>query len=73
MSREKWNQLIAYILDRLGEKTTWQALGFIISVLVSKELALFDWGQAAVIGGGVSAVIKMLLPDDVAKDIKKDV
>ena len=47
-----------FILERLGEPTTWQGVGFIISLFGSHFGAGVDWGQGAAIGGLVSAFIK---------------
>jgi hypothetical protein len=46
-----------YFLDRLGEPTTWQGVAFIVSLFTAKYANL-DWGQAAAVGGMVSAFIK---------------
>jgi hypothetical protein len=59
----KLNKAIRYILDRLGEPSTWQGVGFIIGLCGGKFSAGLDWGQAAGLGGTVSALIKMLIPD----------
>lgn len=46
-------------LDRLGESTTWQAIGFVAS-LGGSRFAGMDWGQGAALGGLVSAFIKTM-------------
>lgn len=54
---------IDYTLDRLGEPSTWQGIGFIVGLTGSKFGLGLDWGQAAGLGGSISALIKMSLPD----------
>jgi hypothetical protein len=51
--------LLAYnfVLDRLGEPSTWQGIAFIVSIY-SAKYANLDWGQAAALGGMASAFIK---------------
>jgi hypothetical protein len=46
-----------FVLDRLGEASTWQAIGFAVA-LFSAHGSGFDWGQGAALGGLVSAFIK---------------
>ena len=48
-----WN----FILDRLGESSTWQAVGFTVALFSSRSSGM-DWGQGAALGGLVSAFIK---------------
>jgi hypothetical protein len=48
-----------WCLDRIGESSTWQAIGFIVSLFGSHFVGV-DWGQGAALGGFVSALIKML-------------
>lgn len=54
---------IPYILDRLGESSTWQGLGFLAAVCGARWAANLDWGGAAALGGAVSAAIKTFFPD----------
>ena len=54
---------IRYGLDRLGEASTWQGIGFAVALTGSKAGLGMDWGAAAALGGAVSAMLKMLLPD----------
>lgn len=49
-----------YILDRLAEPSTWQGIGFIVALTGCKVGLGMDWGQAAGLGGGLSAIIKIL-------------
>ncbi len=59
------NKLIAYFLDRMGEASTWQGLGFFLALVGVKWMGGMDWGAAAAAGGLVSGLIKTLLPDSV--------
>lgn len=54
---------ILFILDRLGEASTWQGVGFILSASGAKWAANLDWGSAAFVGAMVSAFIKTVFPD----------
>ena len=55
----KTKEIVSFLLDRLGESSTWQGIGFVISLFTSRYVGL-DWGQGAAIGGIVSAVIKIM-------------
>lgn len=48
---------------RLSEPSTWQGIGFIVALSGSKFGLGMDWGQAAGLGGIISAVLKMAFPD----------
>lgn len=61
--REKTIKALTYLLDRLGEASTWQGIGFLVVLCGGKFGANLDWGQAAGLGGALSASIKMFLPD----------
>lgn len=61
--KEKYRNLIAYLLDRMGESSTWQGLGFFLAIIGAKQFGELDWGAAAAFGGGVSGIIKILLAD----------
>lgn len=61
--RDRIAKAVRYLLDRLGEPSTWQGIGFVVALCGCKFGAGADWGQAAGIGGAVSAALKMLLPD----------
>lgn len=52
-----------YLIARLSEPSTWQGIGFLIALTGSKFGAGLDWGQAAGLGGIISAIIKMIFPD----------
>jgi len=60
---EKLLNAVRYMLDRLGERDTWQGIGFVVGLLGGHHGAGLDWGQAAGLGGTISAGIKMLLPE----------
>lgn len=60
---EKLRNFIEYSADRLTEPSTWQGIGFVIGLTGSKYGAGLDWGQAAGLGGFISAFIKMVTPD----------
>lgn len=60
---DRLNKATRYLLDRLGEPSTWQGIGFVVALCGAKFGAGADWGQAAGLGGAISAAIKMLLPD----------
>lgn len=55
----KYKLKLAYefMLDRLGEPSTWQAIGFVVGLFTARFNNM-DWGQAAALGGLVSAFIK---------------
>ena len=59
----KLETFAAYAADRLTEPSTWQGIGFLAALAGFKAGVGMDWGQAAGIGGIVSAAIKMMLPD----------
>lgn len=54
---------LEYLAARLGEASTWQGIGFCLTVAGAKWAASLDWGQAAGLGGLVSALLKMVFPD----------
>lgn len=60
---EKAQYMIDYMADRLTEPSTWQGIGFIVALTGSKIGLGLDWGQAAGLGGILSAAIKMIFPD----------
>lgn len=63
MVTRKQKQITMYLIDRLTEPSTWQGVGFIVALSGCKLGLGLDWGQATGIGGSISAVIKMCLPD----------
>ena len=56
-----------YLCDRLKEASTWQGIGFLISLCGGRWAIELDWGAAACFGGGISALIKMVFPDKKAE------
>lgn len=52
-----------YLIARLSEPSTWQGIGFVLTLAGCRWAAEMDWGQAAGLGGIVSAVVKMVFPD----------
>lgn len=52
-----------YLAARLGEASTWQGIGFCLTLAGAKWAANLDWGQAAGLGGIVSAALKIAFPD----------
>jgi hypothetical protein len=60
---DKLHQILDYIFDRMGEQTTWRGIAFFLALLGAKFGAQVDWGGAAALGGAVSGLMKILLPD----------
>lgn len=60
----KMYQVFAYLVDRAAEKSTWQAISFLLG-LFGSHYANLDWGQAAAVGATLSALLKGGLPDAV--------
>jgi len=58
----KIEQLLAYIADRLSERSTWEGIMFLATVCGYHTQNL-DWGQCAVLGATVSGAIKIIFPD----------
>jgi len=52
-----------YLAARLSEPSTWQGIGFLLGLTGAKIGAGMDWGQAAGLGGIISAGLKMFFPD----------
>lgn len=52
---DRLNKATRYLLDRLGEPSTWQGIGFVVALCGAKFGAGADWGQAAGLGGAISA------------------
>ena len=61
--REKLRKVGYYTLERMKEPSTWQGIGFLVALTGSKLGYGLDWGQAAALGGLISAAIKMMLSD----------
>jgi hypothetical protein len=60
---QRLQAVIGYIVDRLGEASTWQGLGFFAALVGAKWGAELDWGAAAAAGGVVSGLLKAVFPD----------
>jgi len=60
----KGRQVLFYILDRMGESSTWQGIGALAVLTGAKGATDMDWGSAAALGIVVSGVIKILFPDN---------
>lgn len=56
-------QFFEYLGARLVEPSTWQGVGFALTLFGCKWAADMDWGQAAGLGGIVSAALKVAIPD----------
>jgi hypothetical protein len=54
---------LEFAAARLSEPSTWQGIGFLVTLTGAKVGAGLDWGQAAGLGGVVSAALKMNFPD----------
>jgi len=61
--KKKTRIFIDYVTGRLSEPSTWQGIGFLVALTGSKIGMGLDWGQAAGLGGIISAAIKMIVPD----------
>lgn len=61
--KERIRIALEFLAARLSEQSTWQGIGFIVGLTGAKLGAGMDWGQAAGLGGIVSAVLKMIFPD----------
>ena len=59
----KSRDIINLISDRLKEASTWQGIGFLVALTGAKFGAGMDWGQAAGLGGILSAALKIIFPD----------
>jgi hypothetical protein len=55
---------VNFIADRLAEPTTWRGIAFLLALCGAKFGADLDWGEAAALGGIVSACLKMIVADD---------
>jgi hypothetical protein len=65
--KQRLQAVMAYIIDRLGESSTWQAVGFFATLAGAKWGADMDWGGAAAAGGAVSGLFKAFFPDQLKK------
>lgn len=60
IGKAKMMKVLNFLLGRLGEKNTWQGIGFFVGAFISKDLGNLDWGAAALVGGAVSGAIKII-------------
>jgi hypothetical protein len=63
--KQRFRTSLEYLVARLSEPSTWQGIGFVLTLAGAKWAANLDWGQAAGLGGIVSALMKMVFPDQV--------
>jgi hypothetical protein len=61
--KEHLRIIAEFVAARLSEQSTWQGIGFLVALTGSKVGLGLDWGQAAGLGGVVSAALKMIFPD----------
>jgi hypothetical protein len=61
--KERIRTAMEFLAARLSEQSTWQGIGFLVALTGAKYGANMDWGQAAGLGGIMSAVLKMTFPD----------
>lgn len=52
-----------FILERLRERSTWVAAGFVFSALGMKFAAELDWDKASSLGLVLASIIQMVWPD----------
>lgn len=57
MIKRKLKLIYAFFLARIAESSTWQGIGFIVSLFGSHYSGV-NWGEGAALGGVVSAFIK---------------
>jgi hypothetical protein len=60
-----YRKIEIFVLARLCEASTWQAIGFMLALCGSHYGADIDWGHGAALGGTISAIIKAAFPDPV--------
>jgi hypothetical protein len=63
--KQRTQVVLEFIAARLSEPSTWQGIFFLLTLTGSKFGAGLDWGQAAGLGGIVSAALKIIFPDPV--------
>ncbi len=61
------NKIKQFLIDRLGESSTWQGVAFILTMAGGHYAADFDLAGATAAGALVSAAIKILFPDNASK------
>lgn len=50
------------VIELLGQQSTWQGIAFLVG-LCGSRFAELDWGQAAALGGTLSALLKVMVSD----------
>ncbi len=61
--KQRISIILEFIAARLSEPSTWQGIGFLAALCGAKFGVGLDWGQAAGLGGVLSATLKMIFPD----------
>jgi hypothetical protein len=61
--KEHLRIIAEFVAARFSEQSTWQGIGFLVALTGSKVGLGLDWGQAAGLGGIVSAALKIAFPD----------
>lgn len=61
--KERIRIILELLAARLSEQSTWQGIGFLVGLSGAKLGLGMDWGQAAGLGGIISAVLKMIFPE----------
>ncbi len=51
------------IIELMAQPSTWQGIAFLLTLTGSRFAADFDWGEAAALGGTVSALLKTVISD----------
>jgi hypothetical protein len=51
------------VVELLGQQSTWQGIAFLVALTGGKFGADLDWGQAAALGGTLSAILKTVISD----------
>jgi hypothetical protein len=51
------------VVELLGQQSTWQGIAFLVALSGSHYAASLDWGEAAALGGTLSALLKTLISD----------
>lgn len=66
--KQRWQRLVAFIIARLGESSTIQGLAAVLTLCCGYALAPEQIGAIAAIAAAVSAVLKIMLPDNWTKE-----
>jgi hypothetical protein len=60
--KTKTRAILKYIQERLGERSTWQGIAWVIG-LFSTKAAGFNLDEALFVGTGLAALLKIILCD----------